>query len=71
MFDFAYPSMLFCLLLIPILWLYLAKFKKDLDFFDAVKQGAIEPPRCEKCEYCKQTKVLREPTNSEDFYLDM
>ena len=29
MFDFAYPSMLFCLLLIPILWLYLAKFKKE------------------------------------------
>ena len=29
MFEFAYPSMLFLLLLIPLLWLYLAKFKRE------------------------------------------
>ena len=29
MFEFTYPSMLFLLLLIPLLWLYLAKFRKE------------------------------------------
>ena len=29
MFDFAYPSILFLLILIPLLWFYLARFKKE------------------------------------------
>ena len=33
-----------------------------IDRFDLVKLGEIEPNRCGKCEYCKQTKVLTEPT---------
>ena len=33
-----------------------------IDRFDLVKMGEIEPERCGKCEYCKQTKVLTEPT---------
>lgn len=33
-----------------------------IDRFDLVKMGEIEPNRCGKCEYCKQTKVLTEPT---------
>ena len=33
-----------------------------IDRFDLVKLGEIEPTRCGKCEYCKQTKVLTEPT---------
>ena len=33
-----------------------------IDRFDLVKLGEIEPERCGKCEYCKQTKVLTEPT---------
>ena len=49
----------------------LERFKRDVEFFDAVKQGVIEPIRCEKCEYCKSTKVLTEPTESEEFYLDI
>lgn len=49
----------------------LENFKRDLEFFDAVKQGVILPPRCEKCEYCKSTKVLTEPISSEEFYLDI
>ena len=49
----------------------LDRFKREVEFYDAVKQGVIDPPRCEKCEYCKNTKVLREPTNSEEFYLDI
>lgn len=49
----------------------LDRFKQNLEYFDAVKKGVIEPVRCEKCEYCKQTKVLKQPTNSEEFYLDI
>ena len=32
-----------------------------IDRFDLVKNGDIEPLRCEKCEYCKKSKVLTEP----------
>ena len=49
----------------------LDKFKQDLEFYDAVKKGVIEPVRCEKCDYCKSTKVLKEPTSSEEFYFDL
>ena len=33
-----------------------------IDRFDLVKMGDIEPERCEKCEYCKQTKRLTAPS---------
>lgn len=49
----------------------LARFKENLEYFDAVKKGVIKPARCENCEYCKQTKVLKEPTEAEEFYLDV
>lgn len=49
----------------------LERFKREVEFFDAVKKGVIAPLRCEKCEFCKQTKVLREPTSSEEFYFDI
>ena len=26
--------------------------------FDAVKQGKVEPVRCESCAYCRQSKIL-------------
>lgn len=48
----------------------LDKFKRDVEYFDAIKKGAVEPIRCEKCDYCKQTKVLKEPTSSSEFYFD-
>ena len=32
-----------------------------IDKFDLVKNGEIEPERCEHCDWCKQTKVLTEP----------
>lgn len=49
----------------------LEKFKRDVEYFDAIKKGAVEPIRCEKCDYCKQTKVLKEPTSSSEFYFDI
>lgn len=31
---------------------------EHLEHVAAVKAGEVEPERCEKCDYCKQTKVL-------------
>ena len=44
-------------------------FKENAPMFDAIKKGVIEPERCGKCAYCKETKVLVAPTDSEEFYL--
>lgn len=49
----------------------LIRFKEEVEYYDAMKKGIIEPARCENCEYCKQTKVLKEPTESETFYFDI
>lgn len=35
--------------------------ESKIDRFDLVKTGEIEPERCEKCEWCKSTKILTEP----------
>ena len=32
-----------------------------IERFDLIKTGDVEPIRCERCEYCKTTKVLMEP----------
>ena len=34
--------------------------------FQKIKEGIIEPVRCEKCDYCKKTKVLNEILSMED-----
>lgn len=47
----------------------LERFSFYVPTYDAIKRGIIEPERCEKCEYCKKTKVLNEPTSSNDYYL--
>lgn len=47
----------------------LERFKRDVEMYDAIKKGIVEPERCDKCEYCKMSKVLTEPTESDEFYL--
>lgn len=32
-----------------------------IDRFDLIKQGEVEPIRCERCEWCKWTKKLTKP----------
>lgn len=32
-----------------------------IDRFDLIKSGDVEPIRCEKCDYCKKTKILTTP----------
>lgn len=39
--------------------------------FQQLKNGAITPQRCEKCAYCKRTKVLTEPINYYDLMEDV
>lgn len=48
----------------------LERFRRQVQYFDAVKQGAVEPERCEKCDYCKATKVLTQPITMEDLNFD-
>ena len=36
-----------------------------IDRLDLVKTGEIEPTRCERCDYCKRTKILTGPSEYE------
>ena len=36
--------------------------ESKIDRFDLVKNGEIEPNRCETCEFCRMTKILMEPS---------
>lgn len=36
-----------------------------IERFDMIKSGEVEPKRCEQCDYCKMTKVLRAPEEYE------
>lgn len=47
----------------------LEKFANKIEYYDAIKKRIIAPERCEKCAYCKETKVLTEPTESEEYHL--
>lgn len=53
----------------PELDFALERFKADVEMYDAIKKGVIDPERCEECKYCKSTKVLTEPKKSSEFYL--
>lgn len=44
----------------------LDRFRKSVQFYDAIKKGLIEPDRCEHCAYCKATKVLTKPISLEE-----
>lgn len=48
----------------------LARVKKIIQRYDAIKQGLIEPERCEHCDYCKATKVLTKPITWEELCFD-
>lgn len=36
---------------------------EKMPYFDAIKSGVIDPPRCEKCAYCRGSRVLTGPTS--------
>ena len=37
-----------------------------VDRFADIKAGLIEPTRCEKCDYCKETKVIEDVTDYDE-----
>ena len=41
---------------------------EKMPYFDAIKQGVIEPERCESCAYCRATKKLTAPKQLSEFY---
>lgn len=41
--------------------------RQNLPYYDAIKQGMIEPPRCEHCAYCKATRMLTHPITLDEF----
>lgn len=48
----------------------LERFRKNVQFFDAVKHGLIEPERCGRCDFCKATKILTQPVTMEELCND-
>ena len=40
----------------------LGMVEAKIERFDLIKQGDVEPMRCERCEYCKSTKILTGPS---------
>lgn len=46
----------------------LDNFKENVFLYDAIKKGVIEPERCEKCDFCKETKVLTEPREADEVF---
>ena len=45
----------------------LAWLEQMLPRYDAIKQGAIEPERCDKCAWCRQSRVLESAEPLSDF----
>ena len=42
----------------------LERFADKVEMYDAIKKKIIKPERCEKCDYCKETKRLTVPRSS-------
>ena len=40
----------------------LALVEAKIERFDLIKHGEVEPKRCERCDYCKQTKIIKSPS---------
>ena len=35
--------------------------------YQAIKNGEVEPTRCECCDYCKSTRFIKDPVIIEEF----
>ena len=44
----------------------LSELEKNVPRYDAIKKGIIPAERCEKCAYCRRTKVLTAPINTKE-----
>lgn len=43
--------------------------RENLPYYDAVKQGVVEPQRCEHCSWCKATRKLTGSISIDEFEL--
>lgn len=41
--------------------------RQNLPYYDAIKQGVVDAPRCEHCAWCKATRKLARPITIEEF----
>jgi len=49
----------------------LNEIKQNAPRFDQIKKGIVEPSRCERCDWCKQTKIITQVTDYQfDNYFD-
>lgn len=53
----------------PMLDEELERFKRDVVYYDSIKQGLVKPERCGHCDYCKATKVIKAPRKSDEIVL--
>lgn len=46
----------------------LSELEKNVPRYDAIKKGIIPAERCEKCAYCRRTKVITSPINTKEIF---
>jgi hypothetical protein len=46
----------------------LSELEKNAPRYDAIKKGIIPAERCEKCAYCRRTKVITSPINTKEIF---
>ena len=49
----------------------LKEIELDVGRYQAIKDGIFDPTRCERCDYCKATRVITEPVMLSDLDSDM
>lgn len=59
----------FDIIQVPQTWIdsAMAIIKNEIGIIDAYKRGEIEPPRCGKCAYCRETKKLSRVRSADEF----
>lgn len=59
----------FDIIQVPQPWIdsAMAIIKNEIGIIDAYKRGELEPPRCGKCAYCRETKKLDRVRSADEF----
>lgn len=59
----------FDIIQVPQAWIdsAMAIIKNEIGIIDAYKRGELEPPRCGKCAYCRETKKLDRVRSADEF----
>ena len=59
----------FDIIQVPQTWIdsAMAIIKNEIGIIDAYKRGELEPPRCGKCAYCRETKKLDRVRSADEF----